>query len=68
MIREKILTNAVKCNSCEEIIVSKYTHDFVWCKCGKIAVDGGRDYRKRCGDLDGYTELSVVEEIESEES
>jgi hypothetical protein len=65
MKREKILVNSVQCGKCGDIIVSRYTWDFVSCKCGKIAVDGGRDYLKRCGDLDGYTELSVVEEIEN---
>lgn len=34
----------VKCNRCEEVIESKYTHDFVRCLCGAIYVDGGHDY------------------------
>ena len=32
------------CNHCEDVIYSKYRHDFVECTCGKIFVDGGQDY------------------------
>ena len=39
--------NAIRCKHCDDVIESKYTHDFVRCKCGKAAVDGGRDYFKR---------------------
>ncbi|HBD94496.1 MAG TPA: hypothetical protein DC057_10045 [Spirochaetia bacterium] len=38
--------NIVKCLLCGEIIESKYRHDFVSCKCGNVAVDGGTDYCK----------------------
>ena len=34
----------VKCKHCGDVIVSKHVHDFVWCKCRKIAVDGGDEY------------------------
>lgn len=43
----KILTNKIKCKYCGDIIESKYRHDFVRCKCGKVAVDGGHDYLRR---------------------
>jgi len=38
----------LKCTQCNDIIESKYRHDYVNCKCGKIFVDGGNDYL-RCG-------------------
>ena len=38
--------NVAKCKKCGDIIESKHRHDFVWCKCGSIFVDGGRDYWK----------------------
>ena len=44
----KILRNAVKCNNCGDIIESTHRHDFKWCSCGLVAVDGGHDYLKRC--------------------
>lgn len=40
-------TNKIKCKHCHDIIESVDTHDFKWCKCGKVAVDGGTSYGKR---------------------
>lgn len=31
---------------CKSIIYSRARHDFRWCSCGAIAVDGGFDYYK----------------------
>lgn len=44
---DKIKRNIVKCNYCKDIIESRYTHDFKWCSCKKIFVDGGREYLRR---------------------
>lgn len=41
--------NASKCGKCNDIIVSRYRHDFKFCKCGAIAVDGGNAYIRRLG-------------------
>lgn len=59
----KIIRNRIKCNLCGDIIESTYCHDFVMCKCGAVAVDGGKDYLKRCGHEQNYTDMSEVEEI-----
>ena len=40
----KIIKNAIKCNFCGDIIESTHVHDFKYCSCGKVAVDGGHDY------------------------
>lgn len=55
-----IIHNKAKCFLCGDIIESKYRHDFVTCSCGKLSVDGGKDYLKRCGDLSegSYEDLS----------
>ena len=37
---------AIKCPKCHDIIFSRSRHDFHWCSCGEIAVDGGFDYLK----------------------
>lgn len=61
---KKIKRNAIRCNSCGEEIESKSCHDYTKCKCGKVAVDGGKDYLRRAfvGDPDtDYTELSEYE-------
>lgn len=55
----KILRNMAKCRKCNDIIESKHRHDFKFCKCGAIAVDGGTAYIRRAGDLKQIQELSV---------
>ena len=64
-----IIKNMIRCKHCGEVIESKTRHDYVRCKCGAVAVDGGHDYLRRCfptsPDVD-YEELSV-EESEGEE-
>ena len=37
----KIIANKIKCNKCGEVIESKTVHDFKFCKCGTVAVEGG---------------------------
>ena len=55
-----ILVNRAKCLKCGDIIESTYRHDFKWCKCGALAVDGGQDYIKRCFEsLENVEELSL---------
>jgi len=46
------------CRKCGDIIESKHVHDFVRCKCGAIAVDGGKDYLRRIGNLEDIEDLS----------
>jgi len=43
----QIVRNRIKCRSCGDIIESTHRHDFKWCSCRKVAVDGGLDYPKR---------------------
>lgn len=57
-----IIRNAIRCNICGDIIESTYRHDYVTCRCGACAVDGGHDYLRRGFKEKGcYTELSEVE-------
>lgn len=60
----KIIRNAAQCLTCKQIIESTHRHDFVTCECGKLSVDGGVDYLRRCGDLDNYKELSECINLE----
>lgn len=57
---QRILRNKAKCLKCGDVIESKYRWDYVSCSCGSLAVDGGRDYLKRCGSLEegSYEDLS----------
>lgn len=54
----KIKSNKIQCKQCTEIIESKNSHDFKWCKCQMCAVDGGHDYLKRLGNSMSFIELS----------
>lgn len=54
-----IIRNAVICLECEDEIESKHRHDFVSCKCGGVAVDGGAAYLRRAG-VAGFRDMSVV--------
>lgn len=56
-----IVRNSVHCNSCGEDIESTHRHDFRYCKCGKVAVDGGHAYRRRVYE-DGadFTDTSIT--------
>ena len=53
-----ITKNAIKCNKCGDIIESTHVHDFKWCKCKSVAVDGGLQYLRRLGYREDWTELS----------
>ncbi len=49
--------NRARCRKCQDIVESKHRHDFVQCKCGAIAVDGGTDYWRGVGDLADFERL-----------
>ena len=53
-----LIRNAARCRACETVIESRSRHDFVWCACGKIFVDGGLEYARRGGDLAMIDDLS----------
>ena len=58
-----IIRNAIRCNICGDEIESKHRHDYVECKCGACAVDGGHDYLRRCFREEGcYTDISVTDQ------
>ncbi len=57
----KIVKNKIRCKKCGDIIESVSVNDFKFCKCGAVAVDGGFDYLRRCGNLEDIEELSEVE-------
>ena len=58
---KKILINKAQCKKCNDIIESKNMHDFKWCSCKSIAVDGGLDYLRRVGNFEDVIELSEYE-------
>ena len=63
----KIIKNAIQCKLCGDIIESTDSHEYVQCKCGACAVDGGHDYLRRIAkDLECFIELSEFIEIAEE--
>lgn len=58
---KRILVNKIQCKKCNDIIESKDVHDFKWCSCKSIAVDGGLQYLRRVGKLEDILELSKFE-------
>jgi hypothetical protein len=58
----KITRNSIKCRACGDIITSTHVHDFKWCSCESIFVDGGCEYLRRGGKLELIEELSVEED------
>ena len=57
-----IIRNAIRCNICGNEIESTTRHEYVKCKCGACAVDGGHNYLKRVSmDESHYTDISIVE-------
>jgi hypothetical protein len=35
---------AIECPKCGDLIYSRARHDFHWCSCKEVAIDGGFDY------------------------
>ena len=60
----KIAVNKIRCKKCGDVIESKSFHDFKFCKCQSVAVDGGHDYLRRVGEIGSWEDLSEYEEIE----
>ena len=64
--QSRIRRNAVLCKKCQTIAESKYTHDFVTCKCGAIFTDGGLSYIRRGGDFQLMEILDIFSDCEDE--
>lgn len=52
--------HAIKCKLCGETIYSRAQHDFHWCSCHTIFIDGGFSYM-RCGGQSENIENVVIE-------
>ena len=54
---------SVKCPKCGDVIYSRTTHDFHFCSCKSVAIDGGFDYVSISAKSDILSTLKT-EEIE----
>lgn len=62
-----IIKNKARCLNCNDIIESKYRHDFISCSCFNssknttgIFIDGGLDYLRRGGNMKNFKDLSII--------
>jgi hypothetical protein len=59
---------ALQCKLCGDIIYSRARHDFHYCSCGNVYIDGGFDYRKwGCADLDTIQDAEIDVDITQKE-
>lgn len=56
----QIFVNAAICHLCEDFIRSNNKHDFKYCSCGNVAVDGGSWYAKRNFKTTNFTDVIVT--------
>lgn len=61
----RLTRNAAQCGRCNEVVESTHVHDFVWCSCKGVAVDGGLEYPRRVWD-EGVTYEDLCEYSEEE--
>ena len=54
----------IKCLICNQVIKSNDVHDFKWCACENIFIDGGDEYLRYGGNgvVDGTFEM-IEEEV-----
>ena len=53
----------VRCKRCGDVIESKWLHNYVRCSCGRVAVDGGNDYLRVCGNFEDWEHVLLAEEF-----
>ena len=57
MVSMLIIRNAAQCAQCNDIIESTHRHDFKYCSCQSIFVDGGTDYIRSGGEPKNFIPL-----------
>jgi len=62
------IRNRCQCLLCGDVLESRHRHDFVWCRCGATAADGGRDYVRRvfCNLPDGRPSFVDLDNADGE--
>ena len=58
-MKKQLISNRLLCLLCDDLIESRYRHDYVSCECGACATDGGTFYVKQSGDRINFLDLSV---------
>ena len=58
MDKHKIQTG-IECKHCGDVIFSRARHDFCYCECNKVAIDGGKLYTRVIGDNKDYSYVNI---------
>lgn len=48
---KQIVLNRGQCSLCQDVIISRYRHEYKTCRCGKSYIDGGKDYIRSGGSI-----------------
>ena len=56
MSHSPLVRNSAHCLVCDDELVSTHRHDFKYCSCGRLAVDGGLAYTRRLFSKDALWE------------
>jgi ribosome biogenesis SPOUT family RNA methylase Rps3 len=59
---ESVVLRGLRCPKCKEVVVSLHVHDFRWCGCKSLAIDGGSEYCKIV--TDNGVQFSDIESVE----
>ncbi len=51
----------IKCLKCGDIIESMFRHDFRWCSCRNIFIDGGNDYLRYGGNIEDKDSYIIID-------
>lgn len=51
----------IKCLKCGDIIESMFRHDFRWCSCRNIFIDGGNDYLRYGGNVEDKDSYIIID-------
>lgn len=43
-----IIINQARCKECGDVLIVKSKNETATCRCGKLTVDGNRDFLQRC--------------------
>lgn len=55
--------HAIKCRKCLDTVFSRTHHDFRWCSCQSVAIDGGFSYMKITGNPEDIEEVTLELEV-----
>ena len=63
-VRYRQVRHAIYCKLCKDTIESKDEHDFKWCSCGSIGIDGGiKDGNRILGNMSYIETRSMYSHI-----